>query len=192
MLWSSHPARWGGLILDAAYPIRLEADPKSGRVGQARLRPPDTPAVKSAPIYVLVGEVDQGGRGLDIWRKVEPQWRKAGVPLTIHPVPGKGHQWLVGPQEADALEAWLKEIRPKEQEVIKPCSQQSVSRKALTRGVALRSPRDNLNGATIGASLWAAAVFSRVLCPKSLYFASLPSVPWSDILDIRKLGFAAG
>ena len=111
ILWSSNAAHLGGLIVDAAYPVRLEADRKSGRVGQAMLNPPDSPAVKLVPIFVLVGEADQGGRGLDIWRKVEPQWRKAGVPLTIHSVPGKGHQWLVGPQEADALEAWLKEIK---------------------------------------------------------------------------------
>ncbi len=32
------------------------------------------------------------------------------MPLTIHAVPGKGHQWLVGPKEADTLEAWLIEI----------------------------------------------------------------------------------
>ncbi len=117
VLWSSDPARLGGLIIDAAYPIRLAADCQSGRVGQAMLSPPDTPAVKLVPIYVLVGEADQGGRGLDIWRKVEPQWQKAGVPLTIRAVPGKGHQWLVGPEEADALEAWLKEIKKPENAV---------------------------------------------------------------------------
>ena len=63
ILWSSDPARLGGLIVDAAYPIRVEPDPKGG-VRQATLSPPDTPAVKSVPIYVLVGEADQGGRGL--------------------------------------------------------------------------------------------------------------------------------
>lgn len=108
-LWSSDPARLGGLIVDAAYPIRVEPGPKGG-VRQATSGPPDSPAVKLVPIYVLVGEADQGGRGLGIWRKVESPWRKAGVPLTIHAVPDKGHQWLVGPKEADALEAWLKEI----------------------------------------------------------------------------------
>jgi predicted esterase len=108
-LWSSDPARLGGLVVDAAYPVRREPDPKGG-FRQATLNPPDFPAVKSVPIYVLVGEADQGGRGLGVWRKVEPQWRKAGVPLTIHALPGKGHQWLVGPKEADALEAWLKAI----------------------------------------------------------------------------------
>jgi predicted esterase len=109
ILWSTDPARLGGLVVDAAYPIRVEPDPKGG-FRQATLSPPDSPAVKSVPIYVLVGEADQGGRGLDIWRKVESTWRTAGVPLTVRTVPGKGHQWLVGPKEADALEAWLKAI----------------------------------------------------------------------------------
>ena len=68
--------------------------------------------MKSVPIYVLVGEADQGGRGLGIWRQVESPWRKAGVPLTIHAVAGKGHQWLVGPKEADALEALAPETQP--------------------------------------------------------------------------------
>gem|GEM_PF-1012177 len=108
-LWSSDPARLGGLVVDAAYPIRVEPSPQGG-IRQVTLSPPDSPAVKSVPIYVLVGEADQGGRGLGIWRKVESPWRKAGVPLTIHAVPDKGHQWLVGPKEADALEAWLKEV----------------------------------------------------------------------------------
>jgi predicted esterase/tetratricopeptide (TPR) repeat protein len=105
--WAADPGRLGGLILDAAYPIRLEADPKTRQIRRGALAPPEAPAVKSVPIYVLVGEADQGGRGLEVWRKVESDWRKAGVPLVIHPVPAKGHQWLVGPQEADALEAWL-------------------------------------------------------------------------------------
>ena len=88
-LWSSDPARLGGLVVDAAYPIRVELGPEGG-VRQATLSPPDSPAVKSVPIYVLVGEADQGGRGLGIWREVESPWRKAGVPLTIHSVAGKG------------------------------------------------------------------------------------------------------
>ena len=105
--WSADPGRLGGLILDAAYPVRLEADPKTGRLRRAPLAPPDNATVKSVPIFVLVGEADQGGRGLEAWRQVEGDWHKAGVPLTIHPVAGKGHQWLIGPKEADALEAWL-------------------------------------------------------------------------------------
>ena len=109
-MWSSDPARFGGLVVDAAYPLRREADPKGG-FRPAPLYPPDLPAVKTVPIYVFVGEADQGGKGLAIWRKAEPHWLKAGVPLTIHPVPDKGHQWLVGPKEADALEAWLKTIK---------------------------------------------------------------------------------
>ena len=68
LLWSSNPARLGGLIVDAAYPIRFETDPKSGRLRQAMLSPPDTSAVKLVPIYVLVGDADQGGRGLDAWQ----------------------------------------------------------------------------------------------------------------------------
>jgi predicted esterase len=111
--WSADPAPLGGLILDAAYPIHLEADPKTGGVRRARLVPPNNPAVRSVPILVLVGDADQGGRGLEVWRQVESAWGKAGVPLTIHSVAGKGHQWLFGAKEADAMEAWLGKQAPR-------------------------------------------------------------------------------
>ena len=79
ILWSSDPARLGGLVVDAAYPIRLEPGPNGG-VRQATLSPPHSPAVKSVPVYALVGEADQGGRGLDICAKSSPRGARRACP----------------------------------------------------------------------------------------------------------------
>ncbi len=79
LLWSANPARLGGLILDAAYPLRLEPDAKGG-IRQVSLNPPDLPAVKSVPIFVLVGETDQGGRGLGTGGKSSPRGARRACP----------------------------------------------------------------------------------------------------------------
>ena len=106
-IWVHDPSKLGGLILDAAYPITQEMDPTTRRLKQPLLNPPDKPAVKSVPIYSAVGGADPGAA---LWRKAEPDWRKAGVPLTLKVVEGKRHQWLFDAAEADGLEKWLKEL----------------------------------------------------------------------------------
>ena len=109
-LWHEDPAALGGLIVDAAYPVQIDIDPKTGRATQTTLAPPKHDARKSVPIYVLVGDRDQAGRGVEIWQRVEPAWREAGVPLTIDGVKDGQHAWLVGKTQADSLETWLKAI----------------------------------------------------------------------------------
>jgi predicted esterase len=97
-LWLTKPGLYGGLILDAAYPVEE-------REGDAVvLAPPRGDAVKTIPIFVLVGEKDVL---LPVWKRAEKPWREAGVPLTVRVVPGKGHEWLFGEAEVAALEEWL-------------------------------------------------------------------------------------
>ncbi len=96
--WLTKPDLYGGLILDAAYPVEE-------RGGEAVvLAPPRGDAVETVPIFVLVGEKDAL---LPVWKEAEKPWREAGVPLTIRVVPGKGHEWLFGEAEVAALEEWL-------------------------------------------------------------------------------------
>ena len=97
-LWQARPGRYGGLILDAAYPV----EEKDGR--QVAISLPSDPAVREVPLFVLVGLKDPLAV---FWRQVEGPWREAGVPLTVCYVPGKGHEWLLGDEEIAALEAWL-------------------------------------------------------------------------------------
>lgn len=100
-MWHALPGKFGGLILDAAYPVQ----PKQG--GFDILPLPNDPAVKQTPFFVLVGEQDGGSR---LWRQAEPAWRQAGVPLTVRHIPDKGHAWLFGPGEVDEMCAWLEQV----------------------------------------------------------------------------------
>jgi predicted esterase len=96
-LWAEKPGRWGGLVLDAAYPI----DPASLAAGAPKvLDPPKNDAVKKCPMLVLVG---QKTGGWQVWKKVEDAWRAAGVPLVIHYIPNKGHAWLFDKEETARL-----------------------------------------------------------------------------------------
>ncbi|HUW58954.1 MAG TPA: hypothetical protein VMZ92_20115, partial [Planctomycetota bacterium] len=101
-LWQKDAGRFGGLVLDAAYPVM-----RSGPTQYAPLPLPEGEAVKQVPMFVLVGEDDGGAR---FWAQIEPVWRKAGVPLTIDYVPGRGHTWLFGNFQLAALDAWLADV----------------------------------------------------------------------------------
>ena len=57
----------------------------------------------SAHIRLACGD-DRGSR---IWTKVEDDWRKAGVPLTVDYVPHGKHQWLVAGDRVQELDDWL-------------------------------------------------------------------------------------
>lgn len=103
-LWRKDAARWGGLVIDAAYPIDSEAYSRKQLVIVA---PPEGDAPKSAPVCVIVGDADQGHF---LWKQCEANWRKAGVPLTVRYVEHGQHQWLVKGAEADALDAWLVDV----------------------------------------------------------------------------------
>ena len=102
LVWHENPGKIGGLVLDAAYPLRQT--PK----GIEALPLPANPAIQQTPVFVLVGEKDGGSQ---MWRKLEPAWRQAGVPLTVHYIPDKGHAWLFGPEQLTALEGWLKQLK---------------------------------------------------------------------------------
>jgi len=102
--WESNPAPFGGLVLDAAYPIDLGAMNR-GEVVPSKL--PAGDASKKVPMFVMVG--DQDG-GTSVWKQVEGDWRKAGVPLTIDYVAGKEHEWLLDEKRAAALVQWLEDV----------------------------------------------------------------------------------
>ena len=97
-LWQAKPGRYGGLILDAAYPVERKDD------RHVAIDLPSDPAVREVPLFVLVGLKDPVAV---FWRQVEGPWREAGVPLTVRYVPGKGHELLLGDEEIAALDAWL-------------------------------------------------------------------------------------
>jgi hypothetical protein len=100
-LWAEDASRFGGLVLDAAYPIDSDAYAQ----GQIKpIEPPKGEAPKTVPIFVLVGDQDGGSR---VWKQIEEPWRAAGIPLDVTYVAGGGHQWLLGPPQKAALLDWL-------------------------------------------------------------------------------------
>ena len=107
VLWAQEPARWGGLVLDAAYPIDMEAYAKFGPGPEAMLKLPAGDATKGTPIFVLVGDADPGQMA---WRSIEEGWRSAGVPLTVTYVPEGRHAWLFGPEQLKALWTWIADV----------------------------------------------------------------------------------
>jgi predicted esterase len=104
-LWEKEPAKFGGLVLDAAYPIDMDAY-RENQVALAKATPAGE-AVKGVPIFVLVGDKD--GAHV-VWKQAEEPWRKAGVPLTIEYVAGGKHAWLFGKSQTEALDAWLRDV----------------------------------------------------------------------------------
>ena len=100
--WSQRPEQWGGMVIDAAYPIVM------GPRGYEPMELPADPAVKDVPLLVLVGEKDGGSR---IWKKVQQTWKDAGVPLTVLYIPNAGHQWLLGKAQLPELETWLDQLK---------------------------------------------------------------------------------
>ena len=102
-LWAKGPGRFGGLVIDAAYPVVAVAAP--GRVEVVKV--PTEEAAKQVPWLVLVGEKDGGAK---VWRQVEPAWRKAGVPVRVDYVAGKGHAWLFAGAELGVIDAWLSDV----------------------------------------------------------------------------------
>lgn len=107
VLWTREPARWGGLVLDAAYPIDLEAYQRSGPGPESLLKLPEGDAKKGTPFFVLVGEADPGQMA---WRSVEASWRDAGVPLTVTYVPNGRHEWLFGAEQLTSLWTWVADV----------------------------------------------------------------------------------
>jgi len=103
-LWRQHPDNYGGLVLDAAYPIDMEKY-ATGTVAPFAL--PTDAAIKKCPIFVLVGGADGGTR---MWKDVEKSWRAAEIPLSIYVQPGAGHAWLFDKEHTSLLHDWLKQV----------------------------------------------------------------------------------
>jgi len=106
-LWAKEPSRWGGLVLDAVYPIDAQAYMQGKRGPDAMLSPPDGDAKKGTPIFVLVSEADPGQMA---WRALEGAWRQAGVPLTVTYVPEGRHERVFGAEQRNVLGAWLADV----------------------------------------------------------------------------------
>ncbi|MCZ7644833.1 MAG: hypothetical protein M5U26_06050 [Planctomycetota bacterium] len=103
-LWSENPERYAGMILDAAYPI---SSVHYGPDSMGNVRSPTAPGHLAAPLFVAVGTKDSGAR---LWQRVAPRWKKAGVNLTYHPVPERGHEYFFEGAALDAVEAWLRKV----------------------------------------------------------------------------------
>jgi len=101
-LWRAEPAKFGGLVLDAAYPIAITGPRRITILG-----PSKDEARKQVPVFVFVGENDRTGV---IWKRVGPVWQKLGVPLRVDFVPDKGHAWLLGNFQLAALDGWLSDV----------------------------------------------------------------------------------
>lgn len=101
VLWQQNPDKFGGLILDAAYPVEMTPQ------GFKAMAMPNDPAIKSTPIFVVVGTKDGGSA---IWRKRQGEFAAAGVPLVIHYVQDKPHTWLFDAERIDLLNKWLADV----------------------------------------------------------------------------------
>ncbi len=99
-LFGNSPATWGGLVLDAAYPVNVDH-----ATGQASLLVPAAAAgATHLPILVLVGGNDPNAA---IWDKVMPAWNQAGLHPTVRVVPGRRHEYLLDGDEWTATLAFL-------------------------------------------------------------------------------------
>jgi pimeloyl-ACP methyl ester carboxylesterase len=107
MLWAKNPAQWGGLVLDAAYPIDMAKYAHGARGPDSMLSLPEGDAKKGTPFFVLVGDADQGHLA---WKFSEDSWRAAGVPLTVTYVPDGKHEWLFGAEQLASLWTWLSDV----------------------------------------------------------------------------------
>jgi len=104
MSWAKEPARFGGLVLDAAYPIDMEA---YQRGEQKMIDPPAGDAATKTPVFVLVGTADQGHMA---WKFAEPKWKAAGVPLVVNYVPDGKHEWLLRAELNVTFDKWLEDV----------------------------------------------------------------------------------
>jgi predicted esterase len=104
-LWHNDPGVYGGLVLDAAYPIDYPTYYREKRMVLGSL--PESPAIAKVPLFVVVGDRDGGSR---LWKEADTAWRAAGVPLTLMLVPGQKHAWLIQGKEQEALDHWLRDL----------------------------------------------------------------------------------
>lgn len=100
-LWMDDPSRFGGLIIDAAYPVRRTA------TGYETESPPKGEAASKVPLYVFVGDKDGGAR---VWKQATEPWREQGIPLKVEYIPGAGHAWVIGQAQFTRICQWLEAV----------------------------------------------------------------------------------
>lgn len=104
--WTEHPGTWGGLLLDAAYPIIVtDAAHHRGTL----LRPSPAALATHTPILAVIGGNDGN---LPTWRMAMKEWPKQEI--TLHEVPGHGHEFLYSGEEWSFTLAWLMRHRASE------------------------------------------------------------------------------
>ena len=165
-LWQQKPDNYGGLVLDAAYPVKRLSD---GRfVAMALGEGAGNQAIKTVPVLALVGLEDDG---FEVWQHIEPNWRKAGVPLKVIYVPGKGHQWLFDDLRTRELEKWLVQVADGKLpgQRAEPGADKSDS---TDRSESLQREFQDYSGARL--------VFSAGQLPPGKYFDKMPSLSHSE------------
>ena len=106
LLWLQRPDLWGGLVLDASYPLQLT------NKGWSPLPLPEGKDLSQVPILAFVGGAD---KGLDVWNQAQEAWKQRQIPLDLQVVPGKGHTWLIGKEQLAHLLEWLGKLPPADQ-----------------------------------------------------------------------------
>ena len=108
VLWKENPDKFGGLVLDAAYPVSMVQDGEKVRSKMMDLPGGD---VKKTPFFVIIGSKDQREQAKVVWQQTAAKWIPAGVPLSIEVVPDRGHDWLFSQTEVVRLQDWLKRVK---------------------------------------------------------------------------------
>jgi predicted esterase/Flp pilus assembly protein TadD len=126
VMWEQKPDAYGGLVLDAAYPVLRT--PTGYDVPHVQPLPKN-PAIKNVPILAFVGSAD---RNLQIWKNADTAWCQAGIPFEVVPVPGRGHEWLFDQPRIERLAKWLDKVaaaRPPESPSASPTANQAAPAK---------------------------------------------------------------
>jgi hypothetical protein len=100
-LWTEGAGRYGGIVVNAAYPVDKQVYEQERRVVPRKLS--DDPALKTVPVLAIIGDRDPISQ---VWFVPEIAWKKEGVPLTIDWVVGKGREYLLEGR-LDAVLEWL-------------------------------------------------------------------------------------
>ncbi len=123
-LYQDNVGKFGGLVLDAAYPGIQTISPDNPRqIKTLPMKLKKSDALKGTPILAYVGKLDGGAA---IWKQAEPKWLELGVPLTVVYVPEARHQWMLDakhPAEREILADWLAKVAKGQTPTSQPASQ---------------------------------------------------------------------
>lgn len=104
ILWRDAPQDFGGIVLDAAYPVGSTRASSPEDIPLLSL--PENKDFANSPVFGIIGERDQNGIAKKVWERARTEWQPR-VPVTLHIVPGKGHEWLFGKDQTALLHQWL-------------------------------------------------------------------------------------